>query len=153
MAYNLQVEESVDAKSFKIRNFGDTITNANRIVITTPTVTLIYDLTGKDINSEITVYASDFTDPNIGDYFEDGIYTFEIQDPSNNIITSTTEGFIAIVAIEVFKDALSYRIGTDNYEKYILLEKTRLLDNLSYSAELGLVNAFYENLNMLKKLV
>ncbi len=148
--YNVQVEESVDAKSFYIKNIGDPISSSNRIVITTPSTVVIYPITDTQINSGVSITAESL---GLGTYFEDGVYTFDIQNSSGGLITSAREGFLAIIGLQVIKDALSYRIGMDSYLRFITLEKMRILDNLTYCAEIGLLDAFNENLELLKKLV
>ncbi len=153
--YIIQVEESIDALSFTIRNLGHTIVGAYSVVITPPydsgLGTLIYLLQDNDVlENGVKIDASTL---NIS-HFPDGIYTIQITvDGGSTVLTENTEGFLAQTSSAVMKDALNYRVGMDSHTKYLILEKMRLLDNLTYAAELGLLDAFNENLAQLKKLI
>lgn len=89
-----------------------------------------------------------------GDVFEDGIYSFVVV--VNTTFTSTPsviEGFAATITSLVMKDSLNYRTYIDTKIKGRILEQNRLLDNLSYSAQIGAQAYFNENLLMLQKII
>mgnify|MGYP001214831283 CR=1 FL=1 len=158
--YVIEVEESIDASSFYLKSVGDIIPYPYSIYISgaLPNGGIVngsYILQPEDVlENGITILADSFGD-SIGSTFSDGVYTIQVMTggDSPTVIVSTVEGFIAKVSLEVMKNSLNYRQGLDSSQRWLVQEQNRLLFLLSYAAELGLLDAFLENLDMLQKLV
>lgn len=156
MSVLLSVEESIDASYFTIqRTGGDTVT------VTEGTVLHVY-LDNVELDNSITFTASDDIDTgiivNASEFsltsFEDGIYSFIYNDTDDTTELGTaTEGFAAVVAGQVMRNSLTYRVGLDYKTRYTLQEEIMLLNNLSFAATLGSVNDFNDNLQMLEDLL
>lgn len=153
----LVIEESADAKSVFIKSdqslAATTVLLQAQLDDSNTISSFVYTV---DVNDNfakgVTISVEDLGE-NSPAVFEDGIYTIYIKDSSNNILATGIEGFVAVSATKVMIDALDYRPSNDLQSRYIMEEKMRLLDNLQYSAQLGLTDAFMENLVALKKLV
>ena len=113
------------------------------------TLTLDSDQRG-DLATGLVLYPTDFgyTDT----VFYDGIFTFKITEDGGTEET-LVKAFMELVAGEVFKNALNYRLYLDAKEKSAIDEQVRLLNNLGYSAEIGSTQYFAENLQLLQDLL
>ena len=155
MAVLLSVEESVDGTYFIVQRVGGD-------AIVTPGKYLRLFKDNVEISPSILFGASDDLDTGVVvlatsfglTTFEDGIYGIQVR-ASNNIdlLGEITEGFVAIVAGQVMRNSLNYRVGLDYRIKYTLLEQIRLLNNLSYAATLGSIQDFNDNLGALERLL
>ena len=151
MSVLLGVEESVDAAYFTIQRVGGdaVVTIGCTLDITYGTTTLTYTFSGTDdLDTGVVINASDV---NLST-FEDGVTTFILKNNLNTEIGRTTEGFAAIIAGIVMRESLSYRVSLDYKTRYTVLEKVRILNNLSYAATLGSIADFNDNLEMLQNL-
>ena len=152
----LVIEESADAKSVFIKSdqslAATTVLLQAQLDDSNTISSFVYTVDVNDFAEGVTISVEDLGE-NSPAVFEDGIYTIYIKDSSNNILATGIEGFVAVSATKVMIDALDYRPSNDLQSRYIMEEKMRLLDNLQYSAQLGLTDAFMENLVALKKLV
>ena len=83
--------------------------------------------------------------------FVDGIYEFTVVKDGAAAETST-EAFAAVITDPTIAELLNYRVYLDYKTRDGLLEKYRLLNNLSISAEIGSQNHFLENLDTLELL-
>lgn len=155
MAVLLSVEESVDGTYFIVQRVGGD-------AITTPGKYLRLFKDNVEISPSILFGASDDLDIGIVilatsfglTTFEDGIYAIQVRDSDNiTILGDVTEGFASIVAGQVMRNSLDYRVGLDYKTRYTLLEQIRLLNNLSYSATLGSIQDFNTNLETLERLL
>ena len=158
MSVLLSIEESVDANYFVIQRIGgDAVVTPGKIlkvtytneesVITTVSYTF---LAADDLDTGVVLNAS--TIVNSGTYI-DGIYTFTLRDAGDTTtLGQVSEGFAAIVAGQVMRDALNYRPELDIKTRIALLERMRLLNCLSYSATLGTIEGYNENLETLQML-
>lgn len=152
----LVIEESADAKSVFIKSdqslAATTVLLQAQLDDSNTISSFVYTVDDDNFAKGVTISVEDLGE-NSPAVFEDGIYTIYIKDSSNNILATGIEGFVAVSATKVMIDALDYRPSNDLQSRYIMEEKMRLLDNLQYSAQLGLTDAFMENLVALKKLV
>ena len=156
--YVIEVEENINAESFFVQSTGDVIPDATTIVVSASypdetTMAGMYTIQqGDDLQQPagITIKASDL---GFGSIFKDGIYSIKIKDSQDTELVEAVEGFIAVVSVEVMKNSLNYRQGLDTSQRWLIQEQNRLLLNLSYAAELGLLDSFIENLGMLQNLV
>lgn len=103
-----------------------------------------------DLDTGLVLEPSDFgyTDS----VFSDGIFTFVITKDGGDDET-LVKAFMEITAGLVFKDALNYRLYLDIKTKSTIDEKIRLLNNMGYSAEIGSIAYFAENLQLLQDLL
>lgn len=83
--------------------------------------------------------------------FVDGIYEFTVAKDGAAAETST-EAFAAVITDPTIAELLNYRAYLDYKTRDGLLEKYRLLNNLSLSAEIGSETHFLENLDALELL-
>ncbi len=149
----LEVEEVIDGSSFIVKSDAAGVDSIKVTGVFPDNSGVEGSYTLQPTDSLANGFSLTAQSLGFGNTFKDGIYTIELLDSSNNVIVSATEGFVAIVAVAVMKDALNYRVEQSNVDKYKVQEEMRLLDNISYSAELGLQDAFMENLSTLQKLV
>ena len=161
MSVLLSIEESVDANYFVIQRIGgDTVVTPNKILkltytdntVNPPIMTTVSHTFGAtdDLDAGVVLNATDIV--NASTYI-DGIYTFTLRDAGDTTtLGQVSEGFAAIVAGQVMRDALNYRPELDIKTRIALLERMRLLNCLSYSATLGTIEGYNENLEMLQML-
>lgn len=82
----------------------------------------------------------------------DGIFTFNVT-PDGGTEETLVKAFMELSAAQVFKNSLNYRLYLDQKEKSTIQEQVRLLNNMSYSAEIGSTTYFAENLQLLEDLL
>ena len=151
------VLEASDAESFTVTNTSSTITPSHDITLTltdsedddyTFTIAVGDDL--DDFNGdglEVTLDDVGYT----GSVFADGIYTILLTcDDFDD--TTNTEGFAAVITDSVMTESLAYRVYLTAAQKEFMNEKIRLLNNLAYAAEVGAIDAFEENLEVLERM-
>ena len=155
MAVLLSVEESVNGTYFIVQRIGGD-------AIVTPGKYLRLFKDNVEISPSILFSATDNLDTGVSipatsfalTTYEDGIYGIQIRAANNiDLLGEITEGFVAIVAGQVMRNSLDYRVGLDYKTKYTLLEQIRLLNNLSYAATLGSVQDFNDNLEALERIL
>lgn len=157
--YILDIELSKNGEFFTIKNIGETpIPSGDYVIIISSSNGFNGNYTLKstdNLNDGINIYLSDTFNNTAGSIYPDGLYYFKVfntYDTENPIVTAI-EGFLFNITNKVMIDSLTYRDTNDSYKRYIMIEKIRLLENLYYSAHLGLTDAFVENLETLQKLV
>lgn len=154
MAITLAVEESIDATYFTIQNVGDTVvsTSGKTLTVYKDNVALgsVITFTTENINNGIVIEISDLG-LSITE-FEDGIYVFILKNGASEL-ARCTEGFAAAITLLVMKNNLSYRLGMDSKEKYMLDEQRRLLDCMEYAATIGSIESYNECLGLLQDIV
>lgn len=149
--YTLDIELSKDGTYFTIKSIEGEIFNKKYLIVSNGSISNQYEFKLEDdLNTGVNIFSNLLFGTSV---FEDGLYEFTIKDINNEIITSTREGFLFNITNKIMVDSLSYRDTNDSYKRYIMIEKIRLLENIYYSAQLGLVDSFLENLKTLQKLV
>lgn len=149
--YILDIELSKDGTYFTIKSIDSDILNKKYLVVSNENISNQYEFTIEDnLHTGVNISSNILFGVPV---FEDGLYEFTIKDANNEVIVSTREGFLFNITNKIMVDSLSYRDSNDSYKRYIMIEKIRLLENIYYSAQLGLVDSFLENLKTLQKLV
>lgn len=148
------VLEKADATGFNIYKTGgaDAVTGQELTLIDPQDDTYTYifsELDAVEFNAGLSGLEINVSDITGGSSFPDGIYKFSFDTVADS---SHTEGFAAVITLEVIKESLSYRPRLTKAVKEYIQEKIMLLNNLSYAAAISDEEAFNSNLEILQRM-
>ena len=83
--------------------------------------------------------------------FTDGIKTLTLSFDGKE--PSTTEGFAAIIADKVMREAANYKLEMNLQMKEAIWDRIVLLNNLSMAATVGSIGNFEDNLKLLERIL
>lgn len=150
----LLVEESVDATYFTIQLYNPSVTpfTTEGVILSfiEEDKTYTYTFEAEDNLLEgVQITPTMLALPT--NVFNDGIKTFTIE--FNGETATTTEGFAAIVADKVMREAANYTLEMDYQMKEAIWDRVMLLGNLSMAATVGSIGSFERNLKLLERVL